>query len=154
MSIPATNSGAAAAAVARKDHSRGTSPTSANEPLVFSRGADAQSMARTSEAGQVDGKKPTRSLLERAVIGDLMRIIRDLKSENVPAAKQRLETMSTIDLDRFFIDKKIDPALLGQLKIAIHGRAEAHSALKEVFRVLELSGASRLSSQLRPAATA
>ncbi|MGJ7578784.1 hypothetical protein ACSFA3_01230 [Variovorax sp. RHLX14] len=154
MSIPATTPGVAAAAVARKDHSLGASATAKNEPLVFSRDADARSTAGTSEAGQVDGKKPSRPFLERAVIGDLLRIIRDLEADDVPAAKQRLEMMSTADLDRFFVDRKIDPALLGQLKIAIYGRAEAYSALNEVFRVLDLSGASSLSSRLRPAASA
>lgn len=153
MSIPAINSGTSVAAVARKDQSRGASATASDKPPVFSRGADARSMAGLGEAEQVDSKKPRHSFQERAVIGDLLRIVGDLKAEDVPAAKQRLAMMSTIDLDHFFMSRKIDPSLLGQLKTAIHGRAEAHSSLKEVFRVLERSGASRLSSQLRPAAS-
>ncbi|MDB5877008.1 MAG: hypothetical protein JWQ41_422 [Variovorax sp.] len=154
MSIPSIKPGASAAAVAQKDQSRDPSASAKNQPLVFSRSADAQSMASVSRACQVNGRIPNYPYLKEAMTGDLMRIVRDLKADDVPSAKHLLKIMSTIELDDFFKNEKIDPSLLSQLKTAIHGRAEAHSALKEVFMVLEKTGASRLHRQLRPAASA
>lgn len=154
MSIPSMKPGAAATVGAYKDQSRDPSATTNKQPPVFARSTDARSMASLSRACQVNGRIPNYPYLKEAMVGDLMRIVRDLKAGNVLSAKNLLGIMSTIKLEDFFEDEKVDPSLLNQLKTAINGSADAHLALNDVFKVLERTGASRLNSHLRPAAMA
>ena len=142
----------AAAAIGKAGSSHDASVNGKDATPVFSRSNDARKLPALASACLVNGRILNSSFLEEAMTGDLMRTVRDIQHGDPAKAKERLQTMANVKLDDFFKEKHIDPSLLNQLKQAIDTHKDPKAMLAAVYEVLDNTGASKLSSKLRPEA--
>lgn len=151
MSIANINHPGAAAALSRS-RSVHTQATDAKAVVpAFSRKSDAEKLPSLGQACQINGVIPNFSFLEKAVVGDLLRVVRAIRSGDMEGAKGLLSGMSHIKLDEFCKKNKVDPSFVAELRKVVDSKGTPAQKLSEAFEVLHDTGADKLNSGLRPA---
>lgn len=154
MSVTNLHSAGAASSVGKLASRDAAAANPKNSPTVagpFSRiRTDGERLPQLQSACAHNGVIANYSFLEKAAVGDLMRVVRDVRQGDISKAKERLATMSNYDLGQFFKKNNIHPLLLGELSKAMDVSKDPKKVLAAVFGVLRNLGASELSSKLRP----
>lgn len=151
MAIPNINvSGAAAAAAKSNRLADASAPGNAVAP-PFSRSKEESKLPGLEQACVVNGRIPNYSFLEKAVVGDLLRTVRDVGKGDIPQAKRRLETMARVELGEFLKNNEIQPQLVDELMKVVSKPSDPKTMLADLLGVMKKLGASDLHPKLRPA---
>ncbi len=121
---------------------------------VFSRGAaDQGKLPSLRSLGVEHGAVPSESEVRRALTGDLLRIVRDLRAGDLPKANAKLHEMKGGMPRNFLMNNHIHPVFIANMGRDMLLAPDAKTALGLVLERLESSGISKWHPQFRAAAT-
>jgi hypothetical protein len=141
--ISSTSAAAAAAAAARQAAGSGTAPArdAAAPPFVRDRNAGADKGTGLLQFTQINGVIPRMGANVEGAMTDLKRIMKDVKSGNLTAARDQLDRITEhVDLSQFFKEMGIDPKIMDHLKKALNSSSDPAVVFDNMTKLLKGHG--------------
>ncbi len=154
MAVPSINSSNTASTVGKfTSNHDATTPLKTAGPIFSRAVADQGKMPSLRSLGVEQGKTPSNDEVKRALTGDLLRIVRDLRAGDLPKANAKLHEMKGALPKNFFTDNHIHPLFIAHMGRDMLLAPNAKAALDLVVERLESSGVGKWHPQLGAAAT-
>ena len=151
MAVTNVNLAGATAAIGKFNPLRDASAKSEKVAPVFSRPAsvDAGKLPSLVSLGVEEGRTPSNSEVQRALTGDLLRILRDLRAGDLPKANAKLHEMKCTMPTNFLLQNRLDPGMIGFMGRDMLLAPDAKTALGLVLNRLGKSNISTWHPEFR-----